>query len=122
MTLNDYQEQAMTTCMETSNNVSYMLLGLQEEAGELAGKFSKAIRKGWITIKKNDIDVNIDCTAEDFMELKYGILKEAGDVLWMLAGFCYTMGVELEDVARMNLDKLAARKKNHTIDGEGDNR
>lgn len=46
MTLNEYQDKAMSTCMESCNNPLYMLLMLGEEAGELNGKFSKAIRKG----------------------------------------------------------------------------
>ena len=46
--------------------------------------------------------------------------KEAGDILWQLSGLCKVMGWNLEDVAQMNLDKLAARKKIGTIDGNGD--
>jgi hypothetical protein len=32
------------------------------------------------------------------------------------------MGWSLEDVAQMNLDKLASRKERNVIDGNGDNR
>jgi hypothetical protein len=46
--------------------------------------------------------------------------KEAGDILWQLAGLCRVMGWDLEDVAQGNLDKLAARKEAGTIDGSGD--
>lgn len=45
MELNEYQEQAMTTCTESSQNFSYMMLNLVGEVGELASKVAKAIRK-----------------------------------------------------------------------------
>jgi NTP pyrophosphatase (non-canonical NTP hydrolase) len=46
--------------------------------------------------------------------------KEAGDILWQLAGVCTIMNWTLDEVAQMNLDKLAARKAVGTIDGNGD--
>ena len=46
--------------------------------------------------------------------------KEAGDILWQLSGLCSVMGWSLNDIAQMNLDKLAARKAVGTIDGNGD--
>ena len=48
------------------------------------------------------------------------LMKEAGDILWQLAGLCKVMGWELEVVAQKNLDKLAARQLAGTIDGDGD--
>ena len=45
MELNKYQEQAMTTCMHSCKNISYMLLNLVGEVGELASKIAKNIRK-----------------------------------------------------------------------------
>ena len=37
-----------------------------------------------------------------------------------MSGLCTVMGWKLEDVARYNLEKLAARKQNGTIAGSGD--
>lgn len=34
MTLTDYQKQAMTTCMDSCNNFSYMMLNLVGEVGD----------------------------------------------------------------------------------------
>jgi hypothetical protein len=45
MELKDYQEKAMTTCMESSRNCSYMAGNLSAEVGELQGKVNKAQRK-----------------------------------------------------------------------------
>lgn len=120
MTLTEYQRQAMTTCMDSCNNFSYMLLNLVGEVGELASKVAKAIRKRDATITRDQLlhpsTRRIDDELEEAMKL------EAGDVLWQLAGLCSTMGWDLEDVAKMNLDKLASRKQRGVIDGNGDNR
>jgi excinuclease UvrABC nuclease subunit len=53
MELNEYQKGAMSTCMESSNNVAYMLTGLTAEVGEVNDKIAKAIRKGKIRIDNN---------------------------------------------------------------------
>ena len=121
MTLKEYQAKAMTTCMDSSKNPLYMLLMTGEEVGELQGKFSKAIRKGWISFDDNQIKVHFEkCELYDLKEWFNLVEKELGDCLWGLAGLCEVMGWSLEDVAQMNLDKLAARKAVGTIDGNGD--
>lgn len=121
MKLNEYQEKAMTTCMPSSNNFSYMFLNLVGEVGELASKVAKHIRKGHYSIMANNIanGCNIDDLSEPEVALDE-LKKEAGDVLWQLSGLCTVMGWSLEDVAQQNLDKLQARKAVGTIDGNGD--
>lgn len=129
MQLNDYQKAAMTTCMESSNNFSYMFLNLVGEVGELSSKIAKAIRKkqvsigGKTSIGRNCFMVRDDDPAMlDFDVLAFDeeLKKEAGDILWQLSGLCTVMGWSLEEVAQINLDKLAARKAAGTIDGNGD--
>ena len=120
----------MTTCMESSSNFSYMMLNLVGEVGELASKVAKGIRKQDIYIGGNpdlgDYGGHQNDIHYDFKEVcQYGeyedaLKKEAGDILWQLSGLCTMMGWELEDVARMNLAKLSARKEAGTIDGDGD--
>lgn len=126
MELNDYQNKAMTTCMPSSENFSYMFLNLVGEVGEFASKVAKAIRKeraqigGFAdmgTSSCNDLIFNKFSTC---IELDTELKKEAGDILWQLSGLCTIMGWSLEEVAQMNLDKLAARKAVGTIDGNGD--
>jgi NTP pyrophosphatase (non-canonical NTP hydrolase) len=105
-----------------------MMLNLVGEVGEFASKVAKAIRKeqaqigGFIdsgTPSKNVLTFKEFPTCiEQEAELK----KEAGDILWQLSGLCHVMGWSLEDVAQMNLDKLASRKERNVIDGNGDNR
>lgn len=118
MELNEYQTKAMSTCLPTSDNVAYMLTMINEEVGELNGKFSKAIRKGQISIVGNDLFFNIG--AEEKAQWMDLVTKELGDIMWGVAGFCHTLGIDLEDVAKKNLLKLSARKANGTIDGKGD--
>lgn len=102
MELNEYQRQAMTTCMDSSNNVSYMLFNLIGEAGEFASLVAKGISIG--TIRENEL------------------MKVAGDILWHLSGLCSVMGWTLDDVAKQDLEKLASRQQRGVIDGNGDNR
>lgn len=120
LSLNEYQTLAMTTCMESSNNPMYMLLMLGEEMGELQGKFSKAIRKGWIKIENNKVKFTDNATILDCMDWSDLVLKEIGDIMWGLAGLCHVMGWQFEEAGQTNLDKLKARKAIGTIDGNGD--
>ena len=120
LSLNKYQSLAMTTCMESSNNPMYMLLMLGEEMGELQGKFSKAIRKGWLKIEDNQIKFTNKITIEEGLEWQDLVIKEIGDCMWGLAGLCHVMGWKFEEAGQTNLDKLKARKAIGTIDGNGD--
>ena len=121
MELNDYQERAMVTCMPTCNNASYMLLNMVGEVGEFASKIAKGIRKGEMVIKKNELHLDFNHIAREcFAALDESLMAEAGDILWQLSGLCTVMGWNLEDVAEYNLKKLAERKKNGTIAGNGD--
>ena len=127
MELNEYQKRAMTTCMVSCDNFSYMMLNLVGEVGEFASKVAKHIRKKKMYIgdgyQPNELFYNFKAVEESTMvdwndELK----KEAGDILWQLAGLCHVQGWDLEEVAKMNLEKLASRKQRNVIDGDGDNR
>ena len=135
MTLNEYQEQAMMTCMKSSNNFSYMILNLVGEVGEFASKVAKDIRKekryiGGVPNKGYSYDdgqnhlrfgKDIKLIDDEYLDKSDEELKkEAGDILWQLAGLCKVMGWSLEEVAALNLEKLAARKEAGTIDGNGD--
>ena len=121
MELNDYQERAMVTCMPTCNNASYMLLNMVGEVGEFASKIAKGIRKGEMMIKDNHLCLDSkQFTKESLERLMESLMAEAGDICWQLSGLCTVMGWDLEDVAEYNLKKLAERKKNGTIAGNGD--
>lgn len=121
MTLNEYQAAAMTTCMDSCKNESYMMLNLVGEVGELTSKVAKAIRKGRAMIDHNHLITERGhkfMSAEELGDMR----KEVGDCLWQLAGLCSVMGWPLEEVCQENLDKLASRKERGVIEGSGDNR
>ena len=121
MELNVYQKQAMETCMPTCENISYMLLNLVGEVGEFSSKIAKGIRKGEMTIKESDLRLDFRQFTEESLErLNESLMAECGDIMWQLSGLCTVMGWNLEDVAEYNLKKLAERKKNKTIAGNGD--
>ena len=121
MELNVYQKQAMETCMPTCENISYMLLNLVGEVGEFSSKIDKGIRKGEMTIKESDLRLDFRQFTEESLErLNESLMAECGDIMWQLSGLCTVMGWNLEDVAEYNLKKLAERKKNGTIAGNGD--
>lgn len=120
MELNEYQQQAMSTCMESCDNYTYMMNNLVAEVGEFSGKIAKLVRKGKVEIMEGDL-----YPVMSFAEWTYAsgeLMKEAGDILWQLSGLCHVMGWKLEDVAQQNLEKLASRKERGLIDGNGDNR
>jgi NTP pyrophosphatase (non-canonical NTP hydrolase) len=110
MNLNDYQKQALTTAASTGDEFKDLLhwvLGINGEAGEVAEKLKKIIRDKDSVISQDD---------------KQELSKEVGDVLWYLAVFAHQLGVDLEDIAQANLDKLQSRKQRGVIGGSGDNR
>lgn len=89
------------------SGLEYPVMGLTEEAGEVAGKFAKIIRD-----KKGVI------TEDDRKE----IIKELGDVLWMLSEIATRLNCLLPYVAQMNIEKLTSRLERGKINGSGDNR
>lgn len=89
------------------SGLEYPVMGLTEEAGEVAGKFAKIIRN-----KKGII------TQED----RYEIIKELGDVLWMVSEIAKRLDCSLQHVAHVNIVKLTSRLKRGKINGSGDNR
>ena len=82
MTLNEYQERAMTTCMESCKNDTYMLFGLMAEAGEVADKIAKWKRKG--IIRMDGDRVVFSAPSKDAGYLAEELMYEVGDIMWFL--------------------------------------
>lgn len=111
-TFTDYQKLAHTTAVyprypDIAADLQYSVLGLTNEAGEVAGKLKKLLR--------GDRAMNI----HDF---KHNLGKELGDVLWYLSEICTVLGIDFVSVAQRNLVKLSERMKSGTIKGDGDDR
>ena len=116
MDFNLYQEKAHETASYPSGTIGkearavdyiYPVFGLVEEAGEVAGKFAKAVRD------------NAGVIDEVY---KFEIEKELGDVLWFVAECCTVLRIDMNEVAELNIKKLADRKARGVIHGSGDNR
>lgn len=109
LTLNQYQIDQGKTKFYPNNSVEesiiYCALSLAGEAGELANK----VKKHWR-----------DHTNWD--EFKEQAIAELGDNLWYISALASELGVSLELVADLNLDKLIRRSKSNTLKGSGDNR
>ena len=110
MTFDEYQKGAATTAIfhpDPLMDKTIWVLGIAGESSEIAEKWKKivAYRDGVIT-------------DEDKQEMA----KEIGDVLWYCAMFSRQLGLSLEDIAKLNAEKLASRKARSAIKGNGDNR
>lgn len=113
LTLLQYQLAAHNTAfypgVGTGNvdALSYLFLKLNGEAGEAGEKFAKILRD------KNGVGSQDD---------RAEILKELGDVLWYVAMLADELDESLEEVANINIAKLASRQKRGTLRGSGDSR
>lgn len=78
MKLNDYFEKAMTTNKEASDNITYSVMGLTAEVGEIADKIAKWRRKGIANIDNNKL---VFTTANEVEATYYRqeLAKEVGD-------------------------------------------
>jgi NTP pyrophosphatase (non-canonical NTP hydrolase) len=112
MNLNEYQQLALETAIYPDKNkgswlsIVYTALGLGE-AGELQGKVKKILR---------DDDFEVTQRARGLM------VDELGDVLWYAACLAHELGYSLEEVAKINVDKLHSRKERGVLGGSGDYR
>jgi NTP pyrophosphatase (non-canonical NTP hydrolase) len=106
--LSEYQRLSRSTARYPRNEaLTYPALGLAGEAGEFADHAKKVIRDdgGEVTAGRRE-----------------AMAKELGDVLWYVAQLASELGLELDEIARMNLDKLLSRQRRGVLSGEGDDR
>jgi NTP pyrophosphatase (non-canonical NTP hydrolase) len=114
MNFKDYQEKASTTAVYPNPSkeeqyypvdggednvfdiipIMYCALGLAGESGEVA----EQVKKSW----RNNMKVTDDRREK--------IEMEVGDVLWYAAQLATELDLDLEDIAKNNLEKLSARK------------
>lgn len=90
--LDDYQRKAARTIACPNDPmicIMHALFGLPTEVGELTGMYQKQYQGHELN--------------------KAHAMKEAGDILWMLAEYCTAMGWKLSDVAALNIEKLYLR-------------
>lgn len=101
MTPDEYQKLASRTLIEKPDSeysdfqlmMVWNAVGLAGEAGEVADHIKKGV------FHQHGIDQG-------------KLEKELGDVLWYVAALCTTAGLLLEDVMRLNIEKLKKRYPN----------
>lgn len=104
MNFKEYQELAKITAIyPESAKIFYPCLGLAGEVGEVCEKVKKHLRDGRVL---------------DIEDLK----KELGDVLWYLSAVASDLGINLDDIASTNYEKLKSRQERNVLQGSGDNR
>jgi NTP pyrophosphatase (non-canonical NTP hydrolase) len=55
-------------------------------------------------------------------ERRQAMSKELGDVLWYVAQIATELGLDLDEVAQANLEKLLSRQRRGVLSGSGDDR
>lgn len=88
-----YQEKIERTRSFKDTELANYTLGLVCEAGELGDIIKKHLYHG------HDID-------------KDKIVSELGDIMWYMGNVCNVLGIELEEVAQKNIEKLEKRYPN----------
>jgi NTP pyrophosphatase (non-canonical NTP hydrolase) len=75
--------------------ISYLALGLNGEAGEVAEQIKKAIRNdGYLSNERRE-----------------KIIQELGDVLWYITRIAVEFDVSMAEIAVANIEKLENRKR-----------
>ena len=109
MDFDEYQRLASRTALFNEPGKIYALMylgmGLAGESGEVVEKVKHIIR---------------DSKGEVFEEKREGVKKEMGDVLWYLSQLARELDISFNEVAELNIKKLADRAARNVIKSEGD--
>jgi NTP pyrophosphatase (non-canonical NTP hydrolase) len=108
MDLSEYQRLSRRTAEYPREAwLAYPALGLSGEAGEIAEHAKKAIR---------------DDGGQVSDQRRAAMAAELGDVLWYVAQLASELGLDLNEIAQANLEKLLSRQQRGVLSGDGDDR
>ena len=93
MTINEYQQLAMKTLNPALDKRDVLINGVMGLCGE-SGEAIDIVKK-WLA-QGHELD-------------KEALAKELGDIAWYLAETAYALDIPLEQILRMNLEKLQKR-------------
>ncbi len=106
MNFDEYQQAITRFAVYSRDNelmmLSYLALGLNGEAGEVAEQIKKAIR--------NDSEIT--------PERRQKIFDELGDVLWYAARMASELGFSFAEIAAANVHKLEQRRVSNNLKHE----
>lgn len=106
MKINEYQKLAMTTLNPKLDNKEILIngvMGLCGESGEAIDIVKKHLAQG------HELD-------------KEHLAKELGDIAWYLAETATAIGYDLEEIFKMNIEKLKKRYPNGFTTSDSINR
>ena len=107
--MNEYQEEARKTAIyPKAMAITYPMLGLAGEVGELANCIKKIYRDHEGSLERS--------------RYKGKLKDELGDVCWYVANLAFDLGLDLDEILADNLKKLKGRQKQGTLQGDGDKR
>lgn len=104
MTFAEYQASIHTVHEHRPDPLTYAILGVGGEAGEVLEAYKKAMREGFPGLLRRS-------------DNRFPLLDELGDTMWYVARTAKLLDVSLEFVARMNMMKLSHRDL-HGKEGE----
>jgi NTP pyrophosphatase (non-canonical NTP hydrolase) len=104
MDFNEYQKKSQDTWIFNEKGFIRVILGICGESGEIAEKIKKHYR------------------GDTSLYLREEMTKELGDLLYYIARCADYMELNLEDIAKFNIEKLKSRKERNKIKGSGDER
>lgn len=108
MDLSEYQQLSRRTAQYPRDAwLTYPVLGLAGEAGEVAEHAKKAIRDDGGSVSE---------------QRREAMAKELGDVLWYVAQIATELDLDLNQIAAGNLEKLLSRQQRGVLSGSGDDR
>lgn len=105
MEFKEFDDSYVQTFVHRPDPLTYAVVGLTSETGELAGKFHKALRE----VEPKDI-VNTPHRNK--------MIDEGGDVLWNLSKIARELNTDLETMARYNMLKLRLRCEHGKVEGD----
>lgn len=130
-TLENYSyNTAVTAKYNKAFALIYPSMLLAGEAGELNNKVQKLIRDSLSKKALTNLHLASALEVLEFYieqelqdeQFKESVLQEAGDTLWAISQVANDFGSSIQDVAKMNIEKLKSRLERNKIEGSGDNR
>ena len=114
-----YNDYPATICTSVNDEIVHGIpsQGRRLQPGDVISIDCGAIVSGWHADAALTVGVG-----EISDERRAAMSKELGDVLWYVTQLASELGLELEDIARENLEKLFSRQRLGMLSGSGDDR
>ena len=118
------QEQYLAMVKETyspdcEDHVLYNMVGVGGEAGEIVNMAQKAMRGDFEAKLLSRLNLSVESLE---FEQRKKLIEEMGGLYYFFTALCWKLDIGVEDVRRINAEKLRSRLERGTIRGDGDER